>query len=113
MGIVIAGALSGCSPAADPNACDADASTFVDKSLEDFASCVQDDTTLIIQDASPRVGEEATFRDVEGERGRWIVVASCSNDEDWRLATVVEVAVIPTPHVSGEADFGDAVVCDW
>lgn len=72
---------------------------------------------MLIQDVSPRVGREASYRD--HRRNGWIVVASCADSEDIGSATAIEVAVIPERTYSetvraeiAEGLFADAVTCD-
>lgn len=74
-------------------------------------------STLLIQDVSPRVGRESTYR--SGNDDNWIVVASCADNARLGDASIVEVAVIPkaayTATVREEVardDFVSAVSCD-
>jgi hypothetical protein len=112
-GIVLGAAapLLACSASVDES-CAGSLDQYVGQSLAAFSDCIDEESTLIIQDVSPLVGEAASFRDEEG-RQNWIVVAGCSSDEDWRTAETVEVAVIPRSHSLDEADFTDVVVCAW
>lgn len=107
-----AATLVACSASADAS-CAGSLDQHVGQSLAAFSDCIDEESTLVIQDVSPLVGEEASFRDEEGSRQNWIIVAGCSSDGDWRRAETVEVAVIPRSHSLDEADFTDVVVCAW
>ncbi|TQJ30467.1 hypothetical protein [Microbacterium sp. SLBN-146] len=103
--------LVACSASADES-CAGSLDQHFGESLAALSDCIDEESTLVIQDVSPLVGEAASFRDDES-RQNWIVVAGCSSDEDWRTAETVEVAVIPRPHSLDEADFTDILVCAW
>lgn len=105
--------LVGCSEEQPTKPCDQSLMSYLDGTLQAVADCVNSDTVLLIQDASPRVGEEPSLDGNELLRARWRVVNACSDSEELSTATVVEVAVIPTSYAITDADFADAVVCEW
>lgn len=71
---------------------------------------------LYIQDASPRVGAEATYRGGP-ESDAWIIVAACADQVVIAEATEVEFAVIPeatmTDEVRQEIEDGDFLNAVW
>lgn len=105
--------LMGCAPQQPASTCGSDRAEYIGGTLEEFSGCIAEEATLLIQDASPRVGQSPSFTDDPGARGSWRVVEACSSGDDWRVDAYVEVAVIPIAHEAPEADFSDAVVCDW
>lgn len=101
--------LSGCTATA------LDASDVVGKTLAEVTAAVPHDAEFLIQDASPRIGEAASFsQDQPGKS--WTVVASCADAESIPDAKSVEVAVIPTKKFDADAaasgKLDDAVSCD-
>lgn len=111
---VVAGfTLAGCSPGQPANGCSSDLASYVDQSLQVISDCIHEGSVLIIQDASPRVAELPSYIDSVGLRGNWRVVNACARDNVLDEETIIEVAVIPIDHEMSEADFVDAVVCDW
>lgn len=93
-------------------------SSAVGKSLETVNDIVTDQTTLLVQDVSPRVGEVAAFEDPDAG-DEWSVVAACADSTKIENAKTVEVAVIPksayTEAVKAEVkagEFDDAVACN-
>ena len=108
--------LSSCTAS---DASDASPHDLLGKTLEDARSSFPDDTTVIIQDASPRVGRAASYRD-ELNDGGWTIVSACSSAELLSDSESIEVAVIPTGSLTSaisqrieDGDFRDAVTgCD-
>lgn len=78
---------------------------------------IPETSTLLIQDVSPRVGLESTYRSWDDDN--WIVVASCADSANLGDASIVEVAVIPKAaytstvreDLAGDR-FESAVSCD-
>lgn len=79
--------LAGCS---DPSM---EVSAAVGAPLSSVTVEIPETSTLLIQDVSPRVGREATYR--SGNDDNWVVVASCADNANLGDASIVEVAVIP------------------
>jgi hypothetical protein len=74
--------------------------------------------TLLVQDASPRVGASPSYTGEPDLDGAWQIVAICSSDADVARSAQIEVAVLPEDLVTSdvEADvasgsFRDAVDC--
>ncbi|WP_162622934.1 hypothetical protein [Microbacterium suaedae] len=78
-----------------------------------LAGDVVPDTTYMVQDASPRIGEPPMFDGDDALWGEWTIVNACSDGDTLEDSTVIEVAVIPADHDIDEADFSDAVACEW
>lgn len=79
---------------------------------------ISDGADLYVQDASPRVGLEASYSG-DAESGSWVVVAACADRVDIAAASTVEFAVIPQVAVTDEVrarikdgDFLNAVWCE-
>lgn len=106
--------LSACSSAAEHPIGD-----FVGETLDEMAAVVPEETSIITQDASPRVDETPSFTELEFDSDLWTVIAACSTAATIEESDFVEVAVIPTASVTDEVraaidggDWDDAVVCD-
>lgn len=91
----------------------------VGKPLSSVNRSTSDETGLLIQDSSPRVGERASFDLSTSDPSDWIVVAICADDSELNSAHAVEISIIPrsayTPSVKSEVaagEFLDAVTCD-
>lgn len=61
---------------------------------------VGDDSLLLVQDASPRVGKEASYQDGQHDEDRWTVVATCATGTTFEKSDKVEVALVPTAALS-------------
>lgn len=96
-------------------AADMSSHDLLGETLEDARPSFPDDATVLIQDASPRLGLSASYRD-ELNDGRWTVVSACSSDDLLADSDLIEVAVIPTNSFTSavdrrmeEGEFRDAV----
>lgn len=78
------------------------ANELLGTSLESARTAVPEDAVLLIQDISPVVGLEATYREGLSD-DTWTVVSACSSEERMPESDLVEVAVVPT------ASFTEAV----
>lgn len=103
--------LTGCSAGLDTT-------DGVGKDLAVVSEAMPEQSTLLIQDASPRVGEEATYSDASDQQ-QWVVVAICADAEQLKDTTSVEVAIILkdsfTKTIKAEladGNFDDAVACE-
>lgn len=90
----------------------------VTKHLDVVTKAISKDSTLLIQDVSPRVGKAATFRDSD-DGAEWTIVGSCADAATVEAASTVEVAVIPTSAFTKEVEiefsegkFDSSVACD-
>jgi hypothetical protein len=61
------------------------------------------EATVIVQDASPRIGLDPTFRDGLSD-DQWIIVGACSTGESIDASDLVEVAVVPTRAFSSDVE---------
>lgn len=107
---------AGCTPGQSPSptpSCAPDLKTWIGQPLDKFVACTGGDETLLVQDASPRVGLTPSYDGTPGKNGQWRIVNACSDAPDWLAAKTVEVAVVPVQHAVGDADFSDAVVCEF
>lgn len=107
---------AGCTPGQSPSptpSCAPDLKAWIGQPLDKFVACKGGDGTLLVQDASPRVGMTPSYDGTPGKNGQWRIVNACSDAPDWLGAKTVEVAVIPVDHAVGDADFSDAVVCEF
>jgi hypothetical protein len=89
----------------------------VGMSLPRIDDHVAETSTLLVQDVSPRVGEDASYS--MNNQSAWVVVASCADAVVVDDASETEVAVIPERTYTDDvreqiADgaFADAVACD-
>ncbi|WP_156761380.1 hypothetical protein [Microbacterium karelineae] len=114
--IIAAGVTAGCAPSGDALA-DQRVDAYIGEplsNLTDRGDTVADgDVTFMVQDASPRVGERATFSANMLRSSEWTIVNACSDGETIGESKVIEIAVIPTGHDIDEADFSDAIACEW
>jgi hypothetical protein len=78
------------------------AAELLGTSLESARTAFPEDAAVYIQDASPVVGLEATYREGLSD-DTWTVVSACSSEERIPKSDLVEVAVVPT------ASFTEAV----
>jgi hypothetical protein len=76
------------------------------------------DATLLVQDASPRVGAAPSYTGEPALDAAWQIVAICTSDENVAASAQIEVAVLPddlvTPAVEADVASGafrDAVDC--
>lgn len=103
--------LTGCAPSSQEVSVEETVGhplTFIDGKLGQ-------DAGLLVQDVSPRVGLSAGY--LEGvDPEQWMIVASCSDTDDIRRATSLEVAVVPIARADEARALGDdlanAVDCD-
>lgn len=79
---------------------------------------VKEDSQVIVQDASPRVGVKASYQAGKEDADRWTVVAACANASTYEESSRIEVAVIPKSSATGErltaiksGSMADAVDC--
>lgn len=104
--------LSSCSAT---DAADTSPRDLLGKTLEDARASFPEEATVLVQDASPRLGLVASFRDGSNDVG-WTVVSACSSDGLLADSDLIEVAVIPTDSFTSavdqrmeEGEFRDAV----
>ena len=102
---LIAAALTGCVPTHTPVA----PSDVIGETLDALSDTVLANATLLVQDASPRVGEQPSYTGEPDLDGLWVIVAACSSDRDLATSVEVEVAVLPSASVTAgvEADIDD------
>ena len=103
--------LTGCAPASQ----EVTVEETVGRPLTFLDGKLGQDAGLLVQDVSPRVGISAAYREgVDPEY--WMIVASCSDTDDIRRATSLEVAVVPLIRVDEAKALGDdlanTVDCD-
>lgn len=104
--------LAGCTPSAVPPA------DLIGATLDTLTAGPGADATLLVQDASPRVGASPSYTGDPDRDAAWQIVAICTSDADVARSSQIEVAVLPddlvTPAVEAEVaagDFRDAVDC--
>lgn len=90
----------------------------VGKHVDVVSTHLSDETTLLVQDVSPRVGEDASYKG-DDSGADWTIVASCGDAATVDSSSVVEIAVIRSTAYSGEVEkdvnggkFNLAVSCD-
>ncbi|HTL40527.1 MAG TPA: hypothetical protein VL294_03545 [Pseudolysinimonas sp.] len=104
--------LAGCTPSAVPPA------SLIGATLDTLTAGPGADATLLVQDASPRVGATPSYSGDPDLDAAWRIVAICTSDPDVAKSAQIEVAVLPddlvTAGVDAEVasgDFRDAVDC--
>lgn len=114
LGAVVLFSSSGCSP----KEVQVQVNGTAGKLLDVVTSAISKNATLLVQDASTRVGKAATYK--EGDDGsNWTIVGLCADAETIEAAKTIEVAVIPTSSASKEVEedikqgkFKSTVACD-
>ncbi|MGN6503753.1 MAG: hypothetical protein ACTHKX_12750 [Pseudolysinimonas sp.] len=114
LALAAAVSLAGCTPAA-PAIPPAD---LIGASLDTLTEGPGADATLLVQDASPRVGASPSYTGDPDLDAAWQIVAICTSDADVARSSQIEVAVLPedlvTPAVEADVasgSFRDAVDC--
>ncbi|WP_353114769.1 hypothetical protein [Microbacterium sp.] len=94
-------------------------SDAVGQTLGAVFSSAPEETSFLIQDSSPRVGQVASFALSTSDPKDWTVVAICADDVQLNDASAVEISVVPTASYSSqvksevkEGKFLDAVNCE-
>lgn len=84
--------------------------------LDELTERAGPETQILVQDASPRIEREASYR-AEQDAG-WVIVAACSSDASAFDSDSVEVAVIPSDGFTEsvvedvrDGEWTDAVDC--
>jgi hypothetical protein len=110
---VVVALLAGCTPAQPVAPAD-----LVGATLDTLTEGPGADATLLVQDASPRVGASPSYTGEPDLDGAWQIVAICTSDADVARSAQIEVAVLPddlvTPAVTADVAAGrfrDAVDC--
>lgn len=105
--------LAGCTPAQAVAPAD-----LIGATLDTLTAGPGADATLLVQDASPRVGASPSYTGEPDLDAAWQIVAICTSDEDVARSAQIEVAVLPddlvTPAVEADVAAGrfrDAVDC--
>lgn len=114
MGVALIVAVAGCSSRPSLSTSDA-----VGQTLSAVFSSAPEETSFLIQDSSPRVGEAASFELSTSDPKDWTVVAICADNVQLNDASAVEISVVPTASYSSqvksevkEGNFLDAVTCE-
>lgn len=112
--LAVAALLSGCG-AASP----VEPASLIGQTLEVLSQGPGAEATLLVQDASPRIGEAPAYDGDPDRDAAWVIVAICTSDDDVAASSDIEVAVLPTSSmtaaVTGDIAAGryrDAVGCE-
>lgn len=105
--------LAGCTPARPVAPAE-----LIGATLDTLTEGPGADATLLVQDASPRVGASPSYTGDPDLDAAWQIVAICTSDEDVARSAQIEVAVLPGDLVTAAVEaevaagsFRDAVDC--